>query len=318
VKKLLFVILCISLIFVFIIYSTSCIPAAADALFNCFKSVFPAIFPFLVLTEMLNRTNLFSSIGNKTEKIARIIFKTSGNALSVICIGFLCGFPGAAKVTADFYNNGRISYSDAVRLSTFTNNPGPLFMVGTVGVVFLDSALLGFQLFAVQILSSFITGIILSHIINIESTPPVNKKNNKILPQSSLGIFTESINTAVLTMLPIIGTIVFFAFFSEAIISSNIIASIVSLIFPPNSAFLTNCIIRCVFELTGGLTAVIPLLKGSCFLLPGVSLICSWSGIAIHIQVTNFYIKENLPVKFYFIGKLIQSTLSTVLTVLIL
>ena len=161
---LLLTLLCIVLIFVFMFYSASCIPAAADALIQCITVVIPSLFPFLVLTVTLKNSAFLSVLGKKSEKLSRLLFNVSGNAFSIIIISYLCGFPAAAKITSDFYKSGKISYDDAQRLSGFTNNPGPLFLIGTVGVGFINSPFVGFKIYLVQVISSLTTGLILNHL----------------------------------------------------------------------------------------------------------------------------------------------------------
>jgi len=313
---LLLPILCIALIFVFITYSSSCIPAAADSLMQCFRIVIPSIFPFLVITEILTKTNLFQYIGCRAEKLSNLLFKTSGNALSVVLIGYLCGFPGAAKITTELYRSGNISYSDALRLSMFTNNPGPLFMIGTVGLGFLNSVSLGLKLYLIQIAASFFTGIVLSRLIKIK-----NSVSLPSIPQKkSGGIFelvTESITSSFFTMIPITGTIVFFSFLSQAIVSSNLFNTALSIFTTNYNKDLLNGCIRCFFELTSGLSSIIPIFEGSKYLLITISLVCGWSGISIHMQILNFYIKEKIPIRYYFIGKSFSVIVVLILTILI-
>lgn len=301
-------------------YSTYCIPAAADALIQCITVVIPSLFPFLVLTEILNNSALLSYIGNKSEKVANFLFKVSGNAFSIIIISYLCGFPAAAKITSDFYKNGKISYSDAIRLSCFTNNPGPLFLIGTVGVGFLDSAFCGVKLYLVQISASLLCGVILNNFLfrNTNSHIKNSYKNTSIVfnEKKTLDIIVNAINNSFNAMLPITGTIVFFTFLSEAIIGSGMPVVISGLFSPDLSREYTDAYIRCLFELTGGLSAIIPLYIKSAFLIPIISFICGWSGMAIHMQVTNFYIKEKIPVKYYFAGKMITTVISGILSLL--
>ena len=293
--------------------SASCIPAASDALVQCITVIIPSLFPFLVLTEILNNTDLFTFIGNKAEKTGKLLFNVSGNAFSIIIISYICGFPATSKITSDFYRNGKISYSDALRLSAFTNNPGPLFMIGTIGVGFLGSARTGAELYLIQITASLITGLIMNHFV-IKSHENIYKVSVKISDTGrTLDLITSAISNSVTAMLPITGTIVFFTFLSEAIIDSGVLFSFLRLFSAEYSREYASGVIRCIFELTGGLTAIIPLYSGSDFLIHVISLICGWSGLAIHIQVSNFYLKENISVRFYFIGKILTSILAFLL-----
>lgn len=307
---MLLIMLCFAVLSAFIIYSSQCIPFASNALLNCISCVIPSIFPFLVITDFLGKTEFYNIVETKTKKIAGTLFYISGTAFSVVIFGYLCGFPGAAKITGDLYKQNRISLSDAIRLSAFTNNAGPLFIIGTIGFGMLNSVKTGIILFMIQCFSSLLTGLIISKSIKL----PKKNTENFFTPhrtESFLKNITDSITASFMTMIPITGTIVFFAFISKAFATSGLLNPLFS--FFKVEPELSDSLIFSFFELTGGLSTLVSIFHSEKLLLPILSLFISWSGLSIHMQVLNFYSNADIPIKYYFIGKFMTMIISFVL-----
>lgn len=47
-------------------------------------------------------------------------------------MGIISGYPVGAKIVTEFRKNGECTKAEAERLLAFTNNSGPLFIIGTV------------------------------------------------------------------------------------------------------------------------------------------------------------------------------------------
>jgi len=84
--------------------------------------------------------------------------KTMG--IAALILGIISGYPVGAKTVANLKENGLCSDIEAERLIAFTNNSGPLFIIGTVGLgIFLDVKI-GFLLLLIHILASLTVGFI--------------------------------------------------------------------------------------------------------------------------------------------------------------
>ncbi len=57
-------------------------------------------------------------------------------------MGIISGYPVGAKIVTEFKNNGECSKAEAERLLSFTNNSGPLFIIGTVGIAMFGNTLI--------------------------------------------------------------------------------------------------------------------------------------------------------------------------------
>ena len=70
------------------------------------------------------------------------------------------GYPIGAKIACDFRKNNICSKEECERLLSFTNNSGPLFIIGTVGILMFRNTTIGILLFITHILACISVGII--------------------------------------------------------------------------------------------------------------------------------------------------------------
>lgn len=57
-------------------------------------------------------------------------------------MGIISGYPVGAKIVTEFRKNGDCSRAEAERLLAFTNNSGPLFIIGSVGISMFGNTLI--------------------------------------------------------------------------------------------------------------------------------------------------------------------------------
>ena len=150
----------IGFIFLFAIYAGDCLPAAVDAVQLFLTSVLPSVFPFYVCAGLLIQSPSFLKAADRFSPIAEKCFGISGRGAFALLIGFVSGYPAGARITADLYKKGCITEKEAISLSAFTNNCGPLFLIGTVGAGFLGNSRIGFGLWLIHILAALITGFL--------------------------------------------------------------------------------------------------------------------------------------------------------------
>ena len=91
-----------------------------------------------------------------------------------------------AKIAVNFRNNNICTKEECERLLSFTNNSGPLFIIGTCGISLFGNYLIGILLFITHILACITVGIIFKFWKKNTSTNvkyKVTKYDNK-LPQT--------------------------------------------------------------------------------------------------------------------------------------
>lgn len=131
-KKNFFTILFSLFIICLIIFSNSNLEAAKTGLSLWATSVVPSLLPFFIGTELLYQTNFVNILGKLFTKFMRPIFNIPGESAIAFILGNLSGYPVGARLACHLLENKQCTKIEAERITAFTNNSGPLFIVGTV------------------------------------------------------------------------------------------------------------------------------------------------------------------------------------------
>ena len=152
-------IICSFIIFL-LVFSNTNLVAAKTGLSLWANSVLPSLLPFFIATELLGYTTVISYCGKILNKLMRPIFNVPGEGAFALIMGIISGYPVGAKIVANLKEQHLCSDIEAERLIAFTNNSGPLFIIGTVGVSMFSSVSLGMLLFLCHLLSSLTVGFL--------------------------------------------------------------------------------------------------------------------------------------------------------------
>ncbi|MEG2348038.1 MAG: hypothetical protein RSB67_00130 [Clostridia bacterium] len=134
-----------------------CVKESIDTFLS---SIFPALFPFILFTEITLQTNILDNLSKVFGIITSKIFKVEKIATLSILLGFLCGFPMGAKAVSNLYEKKLISKRDASKLLTFVNNCNPAFILSTIGVGIFYNLKIGIILLISHYLSAIILGFL--------------------------------------------------------------------------------------------------------------------------------------------------------------
>ena len=129
-----------------VVFSNSNLKAAKNGLVLWANSVVPSLFPFFVATELLSYTNFTYYLGKLLNKFMKPLFNIRGEGSFAFIMGILSGYPMGAKIAANFRQNNICSKVECERLLSFTNNSGPLFIIGSVGISLFGNSTIGFLL----------------------------------------------------------------------------------------------------------------------------------------------------------------------------
>ena len=180
------------------------ISSAKYALILCSSSLIPSIFPFMVAASVfINYSE--KRVFNIFSPVLKFLFGTSSASCAALLPGMICGYPVGASCTCELYKNNLISKSEAESLIAFSNNSGPLFIIGTIGVGLLGNAKDGVILYVIHIFSAIICGLVLKPFTKTEKNPM------RINLKASSKSFTDCIGDSTLTILKICGFVIVFA-----------------------------------------------------------------------------------------------------------
>ena len=208
----------------------------------------------------------------------------------------------------------------------FTNNSGPLFIVGTVGISLFQNQTVGIILLITHILACITVGITFSFFREEKNirfdryTINAKKEDDKSLGE----ILGESIKGATTTILMIGGFVVIFSIIISILNKSHILDVITISISP----IITNLgisneyikpMLAGIIELTNGLK----LISSNSVINYNLSIIISsfllgFGGISVLLQVASIVSKTDLSMKKYVVGKFLQGIISTIYVSIIL
>lgn len=306
-----------------ILFSKNNLSAAKDGLALWASCVVPSLFPFFIATELLNYTNIANIFGKIFSFIMKPLFNIPGEGSYAFVMGIISGYPIGAKIVTNFYSNGICTKNEAERMLAFTNNSGPLFIIGTVGILLFGNTTIGILLFITHLLSSISVGIVLGVGSRIYKTPSKklpyihNTQNLKNSSISNLGeILGTSIHNAISTVLLIGGFVVLFSVILSILNTLNIISFFSNTLTYFSVPYdIGKSIISGLIELTNGVNIACNIhTKAISSNIILCSFLLGFGGFSILLQVLSIIAKYGLSIKTYFLGKLLQGFFSTLYT----
>lgn len=286
-KKTLSVFIMIVLIFVgfeILTESESILNSVSFSL-NIFKNnIFPSLFPFFVLSNILIKCGLPEFMGNLFKGIMNKMFKIKGVTAFIFFMSIISGNPANAKYTRELYLENKINKYEATKILCFTCFSNPLFILGTVSLLFLNNKEVGMLILLCHYLGNLFIGI------GMRNYHPSKKENDKtslkkainemhekrISNKNSFGeIITNSLTSSINTLLLILGVITL-CLVITTIIDNNL-----------NLNSVTQSVLNGFVEMTQGLKYIsleaIPLKLKSILTV----MILSFGGLSVHMQIMS-------------------------------
>lgn len=314
--------------FCLVLFSSSNLVAAKNGLNLWANSIVPSLFPFFVATELLSKTDIPNILGIFLNKFMRPLFNIGGEGSFALIMGIISGYPVGAKIATNFRKNNVLPKEECERLLSFTNNSGPLFILGTVGITMFGNSTTGLLLLITHILSCLTVGIIfrfwkVSKKSNYSSfNPSINKSNHKV-SFSNLGeILADSITSSISTILMIGGFVVLFSVIISIFkvshivyVFSDILAPVFSILNIPYE-FISSILVG-IFEITNGISLISLInIKEISLNIIITAFLLGIGGLSILLQVFSITSKSDLSIKPYIFGKLMQGILAAFYTFL--
>lgn len=309
-----------------LIFSKTNLSAVKSGLSLWATSVVPSLFPFFVATELLMHTNIIRILGNFLNGFMKPLFNIRGEGSFAFIMGIISGYPVGAKIASKFREQNVCTKEECERLLSFTNNSGPLFIIGTVGVLMYRSTTIGVLLFITHLLASITVGIIFrfwkrnskEEISHAKSTTTSSAKSVSL---SNLGeVLAESITSSISTLLLIGGFVVIFSSIISILKASgvfNILSNLVSPIFNFLNIDISFAqgLFTGLLEITNGINAISSICcKKLSINLIFTAFLLGFGGISVFLQVLSITSKTDLSIKPYLYGKILQGFLAAFYT----
>lgn len=310
----------------------TCIIAYPDAAFQAslqglkvwWTIIFPALLPFLVLSELLLAFGWIHGLGVLLNPVMRLLFRLPGIGGWAWAVGWTAGYPAGAEAVVKLRRQQLISRREGDTLLSLSHASSPVFIVAVVGVGFLQQADTGLFLAFIHWAASLISILVLRLIYRSESEPniipsPVQKQSTKTRFSPSrvldamesahradgrpLGqLLGESVTTAVATLMMIGGYIMIF----------SVIIQVTKLAIPHQlGAYIMNGLLEVNL---GAFTIGTATFNSLVFQIALVSAVLGWSGISAHLQIHSLIKDTDLRYSRFLISRLVHAIVAFLLT----
>ncbi|MEG6567825.1 sporulation integral membrane protein YlbJ [Thermoanaerobacterium saccharolyticum] len=316
--KALSIVFVLVLVISIIIFPKNSLAAAKSGINLWLFTVFPALLPFFIGSEMLVRLGFVKMLGKFLEPIMRPIFNVSGNGGFAMAVGYTSGYPVGAQIIKRLWEEKLLTTAEAERLMTFCNNSGPLFMLGVVAMGMFNSSTIGYIIMVSNYLAAITTGIIFRNYNikdkNLKDSDHHNipKSNSDDLTANFGEVLGSAVKNSMNTIIMIGGYIITFSVLIEFLKVYGLIKAIEKIITPIFEAigFNKNLIagyLSGLMEITIGSNMISQTTAPLYQKIILISSILAWGGLSTHGQVIGVINNTKIDYLPYLIAKAIHS-----------
>lgn len=335
-----------------LIHPGGSLDAALRGLAVWWDVLFPSLFPFFVISEMLLGFGIVHLFGALLDPLMRPLFNIPGSGGFVAAMGYVSGYPVGAKLTAKLREQNMLSRVEGERLVAFTTSSDPIFLLGAVSVGFFHDASLGLVLALAHYGSGLIVGLLMAFhgrsgsgdpggdaAPPTASSPGPAERPGYGRLRTALNAMAEArrsdgrtlgelLKSAVASSLQLIivvgGLVVFFNVLMELLARAgvmsalfNVTGRLLSLAGFPHE--LSAALVSGLFEVTLGARSAgeaaggIPLQ----FKAAAAAFILSWGGLSVHAQVASILNGTGLRYLPFMLARLVHALLAAGLLLLL-
>lgn len=242
-------------------------------------SVFPSLFPTMVIGIMLVKNNVYEIIPKFIKNIFKKVFNYNDYMTSIFIISLITGTPSNALYINEYLDKGLITNNEAESLLLSTHFINPLFVIGMVGNVIFKSTKIGF----IILLTLWISNSIKTYITRPRVYKNINRKNISC-NKSIINSLFISIKQAIYALLTIMGIIILF----------NMLTILIREVLNLNNTL--SVIINGILEMTGGVTKISELNINTLLKMIITYIMLNFGGLSIHMQA--FSMLENKKIRY--------------------
>ena len=239
------------------------------------SSIFPSIFPIMIISDFIISTNLITIISNILGPIFKKIFKVSKYASYVFIMSMISGTPSNAKYINDLYLNKVIDKEEVIKILSMTLLYNPLLIITITPYLNFNDRI---YLIISNICANIIIGTFNRNVKTKDCNIRLDKKNFNLV---------NSISNGINTLLLILG----------ALITFNILNNILPIKHP---------LITGALEITNGF-----ILINHSFLLYKykfifTAILLSFGGLSIITQIKSIFKDTNLDYSLFYKSRVIH------------
>ncbi|CAG7640904.1 Sporulation integral membrane protein YlbJ [Paenibacillus solanacearum] len=300
--------------------------------------LFPSLFPFFVISEMMLGIGLVHFFGTLLDPLMRPLFRIPGIGGFVMAMGFASGYPIGARLTSQLWEKRLVNREEGERLVAFTTSSDPIFLIGAVSVGFFQNPAIAGLLAAAHYGSAMLIGLLMrfhgkpaagndvqapataTHVGSIWRRAFEEMHAARLADGRPLGVMLQkALASAVHLVMLLGGLVVFFSVVMEVLTSAGIMAYVYAAINSVLGLFgvplvLSKAVVNGFFEVTLGSKAAgtadgIPLVYKAAI----AAWVLSWAGLSVHAQIVSLLHHTNLRYLPFAFARFIHGLLAAVL-----
>ncbi|MNK94214.1 Sporulation integral membrane protein YlbJ [compost metagenome] len=312
--------------------------AAVRGLAIWWDVLFPSLFPFFVISEMMLGFGIVHFIGMLLDPLMKPLFRIPGSGGFVAAMSFASGYPVSAKLTSKLREQQLITREEGERLVAFTTTSDPIFLIGAVSVGFFHNPQLAGTLAVAHYGSSLLVGLLMRYHAPKATPSPTAARTGfslrlavKAMHEARLRddrTFGEQLRQSVVSALQLMtvvgGLVVVFSVLLEVLSASGLMTQLYELIrqvltvlqLPPA---LAEPLVGGGFEVTLGAksSAAVPASVPLAFKAAAAAFILSWAGLSVHAQIASILNGTGLRYFPFLIARMIHAVLAALMVLLL-
>ena len=272
------------------------------------KNIFPSLFPMFIISSLLVEIDLPKVIGRFFKGPMKLLFNTKGEGAFIFFLSMITGFPSSAKYLDDLMEKGQINKRDCEKILMFSFFSNPLFIVNTIGTIFLEDIKYGYFLLISHILGNILVGITFrgfnKNITNDNmETYNLSHLNQKINDTNLVKVLLNSIKSSLDILLNIFGIITFTLI-------------VINIVFAESS--LPEVILIGLTEMTTGLKYLSLTDQSLTVKIILSALFISFGGVSVHAQIMSILTKRKVKYLPFLISRTFHALYSVVIIIILL
>ncbi|PWW02549.1 sporulation integral membrane protein YlbJ [Paenibacillus cellulosilyticus] len=322
----------IGLCLLLIAFPTEALHSSARGLAVWWEVLFPALFPFFVLSEILLGFGIVHFLGTLLDPFMRPLFRIPGSGGFVVAMGYVSGYPVGARLTAKLREQNLVTRTEGERLVAFTTTSDPIFLIGAVSIGFFHRVDLAPILAVSHYGSGLLVGLLMRYHGRKEpmsESPTQTQQRGSRLVQALQAmhkarlqdgrpfgrLLQESVHSALRLMIVVGGLVVFFSTTMEMLRQSGAIHALTDLLQLMFGLIglpkpLTDAVVFGLFEVTLGSRSAG---EAGGVLMHQAAIaawVLSWAGLSVHAQVASILSSTGLRYRPFVLARLIHSLLA--------
>jgi len=279
--------------------------------------LFPSLFPFFVISELLIGFGIVHFLGMLLDPVMRPLFRLPGSAGFVVAMGYISGYPVSARLTARLREQELISRAEGERIVAFTTTSDPIFLIGAVSVGFFQQPAIAPLLAAAHYGGSLLVGLAMRlHDRRGPVTPAVRRNGSgrggrlaaalnamheaRLADGRDIGrLLQDAVRSALRLMMVVGGLVVFFAVVMEVLARAGVMGLLQTALGTVLAAAglpagFTAPFAAGLFEVTLGARSAAGGGAGLIHQAAAAAWVLSWAGLSVHAQVASLLSRSGL------------------------